>query len=128
MKLRGSAFTHFARDENTTLPERADRPLFIHLDAYWRTGHPDDYIPSVDVAGHLRGVFHAFVSESIQHLVHEMGARLLEAHPEIAEVTFEARNLTRDPYAVSDSDATQVVYSDPFPAFGTIALTLRREG
>ena len=46
MKLRGSAFTRFARDENTTLPERADRPLFIHLDAHWRTGHPDDYIPS----------------------------------------------------------------------------------
>ena len=68
------------------------------------------------------------MSESIQHLVHEMGARLLEAHPEIAEVTFEARNLTRDPYAVSDSDATHVVYSDPFPAYGTIALTLRREG
>ena len=45
LKTRGSAFTRFARDEYTTLPERGDRPLFIRLDVDWRyadgAGHVD---------------------------------------------------------------------------------------
>ena len=32
LKTTGSAFTRFARDDATTLPERSDRPLFIHMD------------------------------------------------------------------------------------------------
>ena len=36
LKLKGSAFTRFVRDEYTTLPERSDRPLFIGLDVHWR--------------------------------------------------------------------------------------------
>ena len=32
LKVTGSAFTHFVRDANTTLPERGDRPLFVHMD------------------------------------------------------------------------------------------------
>src|SRR5829696_9403812 len=36
LKTTGSAFTKFARDDATTLPERADRPLFVHLDVHWR--------------------------------------------------------------------------------------------
>ena len=40
LKVTGSAFTRFARDEYTTLPERGDRPLFIRLDVDWRYGDP----------------------------------------------------------------------------------------
>ena len=32
LKTSGSAFTRFARDEYTTLPERGDRPLFVRID------------------------------------------------------------------------------------------------
>jgi urate oxidase len=60
------------------------------------------------------------VSESIQHLVHAMGTRLLDELPGLAEVAFEARNLTRDPVVRG------LVDTDPFPAHGTITLTLRR--
>jgi urate oxidase len=74
-------------------------------------------------------VFDEFVSESIQQLVHEMGKRLLERYPQLASLSFSARNLTRDPYAVSDDpDDDRKVFSDPFPAFGTIELTLTRRG
>jgi urate oxidase len=59
------------------------------------------------------------VSESIQHLVHEMGVRMLERYPGLQEVSFEGRNLTRDP-------VVEGVYTDPFPAHGTITLTMRR--
>jgi urate oxidase len=120
LKTRGSAFTKFARDEYTTLPERGDRPLFIRVDADWRYVG-DEYVDSRTVRDHFAATFDDFVSESIQHLVHEMGTRLLADHREIAEITFTAENHTRDPVG---SDGDRKVYTDPFPAQGLITLTL----
>jgi urate oxidase / 2-oxo-4-hydroxy-4-carboxy-5-ureidoimidazoline decarboxylase len=135
LKTKGSAFTRFVRDEYTTLPERSDRPLFIHLDVHWRYADVADalapgharYVPGEQVRDIVASVFDEFVSESIQQLVHEMGKRLLERYPQLASLSFAARNLTRDPYAVPDDpDDDRKVFSDPFPAFGTIELTLTR--
>jgi len=135
LKTKGSAFTRFVRDEYTTLPERSDRPLFIHLDVRWRYADVADalapghgrYVPGEQVRDVAAAVFDEFVSESIQQLVHEMGKRLLERYPQLASVSFGARNLTRDPYAIPDDpDDDRKVFSDPFPAFGTIELTLTR--
>src|SRR5207302_1115489 len=85
-KLTGSAFKDFARDAYTTLPERADRPLFIHLDVHWRYQRMEDgvddgaaRIDSRTVRDAVIAAFDDFVSMSIQHLVYEMGTRLLEA-------------------------------------------------
>jgi urate oxidase len=120
LKTRGSAFTHFARDEYTTLPERRDRPLLIRLDADWRYAD-EDHVDSRAVRDHLAATFDDFVSESIQHLVHEMGTRLLRDRPELAEIAFRAENHTRDPVG---EDGDRKVYTDPFPAQGLITLTL----
>ncbi len=132
MKVTGSAFTQFIRDSYTTLPERGDRPLFVYLDVYWRYGDHADmlshYIPSEQVRDVVQVVFHEFVSESIQHLFHEMGKRLLERFPQMAEISFEGQNRTRDPMGVSATDTKQKVYSDPFPAYGLIKLTMSRKG
>lgn len=130
-KVTGSAFTHFVRDAYTTLPERGDRPLFIYLDVHWKYADVADmqtrYIPSEQVRDVAQTVFHEFVSESIQHLVHEMGLRLLERFPQMAEVSFKGNNLTRDPVGASETDPKQKVYSDPFPAFGLIKLRMSRK-
>ena len=67
--------------------------------------------------------FDDFVSESIQHLVHEMGTRLLADRPELAEISFTAENHTRDPVG---EDGDRKLYTDPFPAQGLITLTLTR--
>jgi urate oxidase len=120
LKTRGSAFTKFARDEYTTLPERGDRPLLIRMDADWRYAG-DEYVESKQVRDHFAATFDDFVSESIQHLVHEMGTRLLSEYEEIAEITFTAENHTRDPVG---ADGDRKVYTDPFPAQGLITLTL----
>jgi urate oxidase / 2-oxo-4-hydroxy-4-carboxy-5-ureidoimidazoline decarboxylase len=120
LKTRGSAFTKFARDEYTTLPERGDRPLLIHVDADWRYSD-DEYVDSRTVRDHFAATFDDFVSESIQHLVHEMGTRLLADTPQIAEISFTAENHTRDPVG---EDSGRKVYTDPFPAQGLITLTL----
>ena len=42
LKLTGSAFTAFVRDDYTTLPDRRDRPLYTGLDVGWRYADPDD--------------------------------------------------------------------------------------
>ena len=135
LKVTGSSFTSFVRDGYTTLPERVDRPLFVHLDVLWRytdvddllAAHPSRYVPAEQVRDLVRTVFQEFVSESIQHLVHEMGTRLLDRFPQIAEVQFMAQNRTPDPAAVSETDPKCRVYTDPFSAYGLITLTLRRE-
>lgn len=130
MKVTGSAFTHFVRDNYTTLPERSDRPLYIYLDAHWKYGDAADmhtrYIPSEQVRDAIQVVFHEFVSESIQHLMHEMGKRLLARFPQMTEVSFYGQNRTRDPMVLSETDKKRKVYSDPFPAFGTLKLTMSR--
>ena len=120
LKTRGSAFTRFARDEYTTLPERGDRPLFVRIDANWRYA-ADDYVASLAVRDHFAATFDDFVSESIQHLVHEMGTRALARWPELEEISFSAENHTRDPVG---ADGDRKVYTDPFPAQGLITLTL----
>ncbi len=135
-KVTGSAFTSFVRDEYTTLPDRRDRPLFIYLDVFWTFidgqdalgATPGRYVPAEQVHDICAAVFHEFVSESIQHLVHEMGNRLLERFPQLAEVRFATQNRTRDPFVASDADPRVKVYSDPFPAYGLITLRLTRDG
>ena len=131
LKVTGSSFTRFARDDYTTLPERVDRPLFVRMDVWWRYADPADaedgerHVPSEAVREHLAATFDDFVSESIQHLVHEMAGRMLDRWPQLAEVRFEAENHTRDP---AGEDGARKVYTAPFPAHGLITLTLDRGG
>jgi urate oxidase len=126
VKITGSSFVQFARDEFTTLPESVDRPLFIHLDVHWRHVDRARRVASTDVRESLTGTFDDFNSRSIQHLVHEMGTRLLDRFPEIAEVSFEGRNRLWDTAEVSEEDERVKVYTDPRPPYGMIGLTLRR--
>jgi urate oxidase / 2-oxo-4-hydroxy-4-carboxy-5-ureidoimidazoline decarboxylase len=122
LKTTGSAFTRFARDDYTTLPERVDRPLFVRLDLGWRYGDKR-YIEPRAVRDHVAATFDSFVSESIQHLVHEMGTRLLAEYGQLRAVSFVAENHTRDPVG---EEGHRKVYTDPFPAQGLITLTLER--
>ena len=135
IKVTGSAFAAFPRDDYTTLPEREDRPLFIHLDVAWRYADPSvtidpdpaSYVAHEQVVDVVATVFHEFVSLSIQHLVNEMGTRLLERFPQLVEVSFEAQNRLWDTAEVSEADERIRVYTDPRPPYGRIGLILRRE-
>jgi urate oxidase len=135
IKLTGSAFADFARDEHTTLPERRDRPLYIWCDVGWRYADPQDaigedatrYVAAEQVADFAASVFHEFVSLSIQHLVNEIGARMLDRWPQLSEVSFDAQNRLWDAVAASDTDERIRTYCDPRPPYGHIGLVLRRE-
>lgn len=127
IKLTGSAFAGFIRDAYTTLPEATDRPLLVHMNVYWRHRTFDDRVESPQVRAAVTEVFEAFVSQSIQHLVYEVGQRLLARFPAIIEVAFEAENHLWDTARVA-ADATARVYTDPRPPYGVISLTLARQG
>jgi urate oxidase len=134
IKLTGSSFAQFVRDEFTTLPEVVDRPLFIYVDVFWTyldpsaaaADEPTGYVAPEQVRDVVATVFHQFVSMSIQHLVHEMGQRLLQRFPSLASVSFEAQNRLWDTMLVDESDPTHKVYGDPRPPYGSIGLTLTR--
>lgn len=134
MKLTGSAFTAFVRDDYTTLPDRRDRPLFILMDVGWRYRESADmldlergaYVAHEQLHDLLATTFAEFISESIQHLLHEMGVRALARFPQLAEISFDAQNRTRDPYGARENADHIRVYSDPFPAYGRLTLKVRR--
>ena len=132
LKTTGSAFTKFARDDDTTLPERADRPLHIHLDVRWRHEDPEaavaaGHVPPRDVLAVVLETFDTFVSESIQHLVHEMGVRVLRDFPALSQVSFRGENHTYDPVpGAAEADPLRKTYTSPFPAWGLITLVLDR--
>jgi urate oxidase len=135
IKITGSAFADFARDEHTTLPERPDRPLYIWLHIGWRyadtadavLADPARYVASEQVADLANAVFHEFVSLSIQHLVNEIGTRMLDRWPQLAEVSFDAQNRLWDVGAESAEDPRVKTYADPRPPYGHIGLVLRRD-
>ncbi|MGH2382075.1 MAG: factor-independent urate hydroxylase [Candidatus Limnocylindria bacterium] len=136
IKVTGSAFADFARDEHTTLPERPDRPLYIWCDIGWRyadashavLADPARYVAAEQVADLANAVYHEFISLSIQHLVNEIGLRMLDRWPQLAEVSFDAQNRLWDLVAESSVDPRVKTYADPRPPFGHIGLVLRREG
>jgi urate oxidase / 2-oxo-4-hydroxy-4-carboxy-5-ureidoimidazoline decarboxylase len=135
MKVTGSSFADFARDEYTTLPERPDRPLYVHMDVGWRYAEPeagagDDvtrYVAGEQAADLLSAVFERFISLSIQHLLDEMGRVMLERYPQLAEVSFEAQNRLWDLAVTSAVDERVKVYCDPRPPYGKIGFVLRRD-
>ncbi len=135
IKITGSAFADFARDEHTTLPERKDRALFTWMDIGWHYTDGADalgtdasrYVAGDQVADLAATVFHEFVSLSIQHLVHEIGGRMFERWPQLGAVHFEAQNRTWDPGVVSETNPLVKTYADPRPPIGRISLAIRRD-
>ena len=123
IKLSGSSFAGFVRDEYTTLPETHDRPLFVHLDASWHNADYERRAARDEVRTALIETFSDFESASIQELVHEMGVRVLNRCPEIDSISFSAENRLWDTAQQGDS---VTVYTDARPPFGVISLSLDR--
>jgi urate oxidase/2-oxo-4-hydroxy-4-carboxy-5-ureidoimidazoline decarboxylase len=128
LRLGGSAFKGFVRDEYTTLPDLNNRPLHMWLDLEWTYNAPDSAFSggAVTAAARrvVRDVFSSFESGSIQQLIHQMARKLLADIGPIAEVRLEANNRTWDTIAEHGEDLG--VYTDARPPYGCLGLTLRR--
>jgi urate oxidase/2-oxo-4-hydroxy-4-carboxy-5-ureidoimidazoline decarboxylase len=128
LRLNGSAFRGFVRDQYTTLPEIANRPLHMWLDLDWSYMNAGAAFSDGSVTRQVRklvhDVFNGFESGSIQQIIYQIGTKMLEDIPVIAEVNLEANNRTWDTIAEQGDSAG--VYTDPRPPFGCLGLTLRR--
>jgi urate oxidase / 2-oxo-4-hydroxy-4-carboxy-5-ureidoimidazoline decarboxylase len=123
IKLMGSSFAGFVRDEYTTLPEAHDRPLFVHMNVGWTNADLSRCAPCEDVRDLAVSTFCDIRSASIQELVYQIGVRVLESFEQIAAVDFYAENRLWDSAQAGDGAA---VYTDARPPFGVITLTLER--
>ncbi len=128
LRLGGSAFTGFVRDEYTTLPELRNRPLHMWLDLEWAyTTHAAAFNQGHAVAKArqiVHEVFRTFESGSIQEVIYRMGEKLLDQIPTLAEVHLEAQNRTWD--TVEERGDHLGVYTDPRPPYGCLGLRLKR--
>ena len=133
IKITGSSFAAFVRDDYTTLPELKDRPLFIHLDLTWTYSNVADglgvekYVPSEQIADICRVIFHGFNSKSIQELVYKFGMRILECFPQLGSVSFEAQNHTWDKASDLEGSDKVKVFWEPKVPYGYISLTMTRD-
>ena len=79
LRLGGSAFHGFVRDEYTTLPDIANRPLHMWLDLEWLYTESPAAFSSGSVTATVRrivrDVFHGFESGSIQQVIYQIGTK-----------------------------------------------------
>jgi urate oxidase / 2-oxo-4-hydroxy-4-carboxy-5-ureidoimidazoline decarboxylase len=136
IKVRGSNFFGFVRDEYTTLPESFDRPLFIFLNIEWRYFDLenargitlDGYVAAEQVRDIACTVFHEENSPSIQHLIYRIGLRILERFPQLKEVLFESNNRTWET-VIDEIPASREgkVFTEARPPYGFQCFSMTRE-
>ena len=130
LRLGGSAFHGFVRDQYTTLPDITNRPLHMWLDVEWTYLQHEQAFSRGRTTGEVRhivrDVFELFESGSIQQLIYRMGTRMLDEIPSLAEVHLEANNRTWDTIAERGDELG--VYTDARPPYGCLGLRLKRGG
>jgi urate oxidase / 2-oxo-4-hydroxy-4-carboxy-5-ureidoimidazoline decarboxylase len=128
LRLGGSAFHGFVRDQYTTLPDLMNRPLHMWLDLEWRYTDPGAAFNGGQAVAQVRRIvrdlFESFESGSIQQLIHQIGTRVLGDMPAVAEVDLEATNRTWD--TIAERGHELGVYTDSRPPYGCLGLRLKR--
>jgi len=128
LRLTGSAFYGFVRDEYTTLPEIKNRPLHMWLDLEWGYTSVDAAFNRGAIAQQVRKMvrdeFAAFESGSIQQIIYQLGTKMLADIPAVQDVHLEANNRTWDTVAEQGDEIG--VFTDPRPPYGVLGLSLKR--
>lgn len=135
LKVKGSGFSGFVRDEYTTLPETNDRPLFIFLNIGWSYADCRDafeadrgrYAAAEQVRDIAATVFHEEHSPSIQHLIYRIGIRILQRFPQLGKVWFETNNRTWETVTEDTAGGTGGVFTEPRPPYGFQGFSLTRD-
>jgi urate oxidase len=132
LKSTGSEFKGFLRDEYTTLPDADDRILATALRATWRYARPDGvgWNETYDaVRALLLATFATTYSRALQETLYAMGRAVLEAHGEIAEISFVAPNkhhflVDLAPFGLENPGEVFIAADRPY---GLIEATVIRE-
>ena len=128
LRLGGSAFHGFVRDQYTTLPDIANRPLHMWMDLEWlyttESAGFNSGAVTTSVRQIVRDVFNTFESGSIQQVIYQIGTKMLAEIPAISEIHLEANNRTWD--TVVERGEELGVYTAARPPYGCLGLRLRR--
>jgi urate oxidase len=138
LKSTGSEFRGFLVDEYTTLAETDDRILATSLTATWRCDGLDkldqrgfDWNASYDaVRALLLEAFATTYSRALQETLHAMGRAVLEAHEDVAEISFAAPNrhhflVDLAPFGLDNPGEVFIAADRPY---GLIEATVLRDG
>jgi urate oxidase len=131
LKTTGSAFAGFLKDRYTSLGETDDRILATMLVAEWRyAGTELDFVGQRDRIKDaiVRSFAEHDTSNSMQHTLWDMGRAVLDASPNVEEVSFSLPNLHHieadlTPYGLRSEGEVFVVTDSPS---GQIEGTVRR--
>jgi len=132
LKSTGSEFKGFLRDEYTTLPDADDRILATALRAEWRyrRGQGVDWNATYDaVRALLLATFASTYSRALQETLYAMGSAVLEAHEQVAEISFAAPNkhhflVDLAPFGLENPGEVFIAADRPY---GLIEATVTRE-
>jgi urate oxidase/2-oxo-4-hydroxy-4-carboxy-5-ureidoimidazoline decarboxylase len=135
IKVSGSSFYGFIRDEYTTLPESYDRPLYIFLNIYWTykditdaiSNEITNYVPAEQIRDIAQTVFHEYKTPSIQFLIYQIGLRMLSRFPQLVEVRFESNNRTWETVIETIQDSEGKVFTEARPPFGFQGFSMTRD-
>jgi urate oxidase/2-oxo-4-hydroxy-4-carboxy-5-ureidoimidazoline decarboxylase len=133
IKVSGSSFSGFIRDEYTTLPETSDRPLFIYLNISWIYEEASDalmadrYVFAEQIRDMANLIFHQNHTPSIQNLIYLIGGKVLARFPQLAEIRFESNNRTWETIVDVIPGSKGKVFTEPRPPFGFQGFSMTRE-
>jgi urate oxidase len=129
LKTADSAFSGFPRDSFTTLPDTEDRILATSVTASWT------YRPGASDFGARRMIRQLLVeafaehqSRSVQHTLYAMAEAVLDARPDVREVTLKMPNrhhllVDLTPFGLDNPNEIFVATDQPF---GLIEATVSR--
>ena len=132
LKSTGSEFKDFLHDDYTTLADADDRILATALRATWRHARADgvDWNETYDaVRALLLATFATTYSRALPGTLYAMGRAVLEAHEEIAEISFVAPNkhhflVDLAPFGLDNPGEVFIAADRPY---GLIEATVVRE-
>ena len=133
LKTTQSGFAGYPKDRYTTLPETTDRILATDVAARWLYVGDDDVDYNAVYASVRMLLLEAFAekySAALQTTLFDMGKRVLEVHPEIAEIRFSMPNkhhfvVDLTPFGLDNPN--EVFFAADRP-YGLIEATVAREG
>ena len=137
LKTTQSGFEGYPKDRYTTLPETSDRILATDVAARWRyadgaSGGTDfDYNATYEsVRMLLLEAFAEKYSAALQTTLFDMGKRVLEVHPEVAEIRFSMPNkhhfvVDLSPFGLDNPN--EVFFAADRP-YGLIEASVERDG
>jgi urate oxidase len=128
LRSSGSAFSGFARDRFTTLPETDDRIVATVVTARWDHAREPDEGAWAAVRDDLLDAFADHDSASVQHTLHRMGERVLERHADVERIALSLPNRHHLPFDVGRfgvADRGEVFHATTEP-YGLIEATIER--